>query len=306
MPKGIAWWIEPGVELMTKDMARLFPRVTVSDFSGQVALFMTEKACLQLSGLSDKDDFVKKHVENELYFPRMSSIKVVRRPSANADGKPLMIVVEAMEQDLTEPPTKNSFSVLAILKECPESTNGILSSSLQMLTKSPLYNLLVQYDIGDPKPCGKALVLIASEAKTKLAQIGDGYRMQTPGVTDVLAGEKATIVSFYSLETCTDYKLGPEKNQKVRYALLVVSMILGENTYLAESVHLVDKTDKDNITASLQKLISFTREAHVNGLPEDGTKKRSLQNASPESAQTCRRLGKSSAREHLAMYGNLL
>ena len=80
-------------------------------------------------------------------------------------------------QDLTLAPTQQSWKVLASLKDCPASTDGIVPATLSMLDTSSLYNLLVTYGSRSPKACAKALVLVRCDSKTKLQQIGEGYRM---------------------------------------------------------------------------------------------------------------------------------
>ena len=98
----------------------------VEDDTGNVSLFMREKAALSLSSTASQEDFEAARADDSLDFPKKASIKIIRKPpvpetpthGSNAD-KPSQVqcyIVEAAEQAMEDTPSKRSLTLLNLLE----------------------------------------------------------------------------------------------------------------------------------------------------------------------------------------------
>ena len=68
----------PSTDLLTNDGERVFFQTQMPDISGSCDVVVTESAALALSGLNQKDDFVKTFDAGDLrFFP--STVRCLRR-----------------------------------------------------------------------------------------------------------------------------------------------------------------------------------------------------------------------------------
>ena len=202
---------QQGATIRTIDGSRIWIKVTLRDFTGQLSgLYMREKAALALSGTQDADEFEAAFQNGDLWFPQIASVKIARRVRAlgtpNTQGAALSslsqgaargsgevdgvdaIIVEAAAQELGEAPTQQSRALLPALNLCGPEVDRVFPARLSNIKKSPRYSLVVRID--DVKhPCAQALGLVVSKQKTRMEQLGEGFRMVTEGVVDALSPE---------------------------------------------------------------------------------------------------------------------
>ena len=188
----------PGTDVWTNDKVRVWFPSVLRDFSGEVTVWVREKAALQLAGTEDTKAFSQAAVDGDLLFPVLSSVRVLRtlgqfsgaKDSEDGDSTGIaaasqvsLVVVEAMEQPWNHGPSNALTEIFHLLQQCPPSADCVLPASLGMLRKSPHYGLAVDYDTGALRPCLKALVLIRSKSKSKLENLGEkGHRLVTEAV----------------------------------------------------------------------------------------------------------------------------
>ena len=83
---------------------RLFPTVRVIDHSGALTVRMREKAALELSGQSSKEEFMDLVSKGALNFPILCSLRIAVRKNSNSEDATEdrldAIIVEATQQDL--------------------------------------------------------------------------------------------------------------------------------------------------------------------------------------------------------------
>ena len=119
-----------------------------------------------------------------------------------ADAKPAkqlvsLVVVHAADQPLTEPPSKAVLEMIPMIRDLKDDTSAILPASLHMVETSPHYAFtIVCTSISDGSkiflPCQKILALVRSSKNSKADRLGDGYKLVTPDVEDLLSIENPT------------------------------------------------------------------------------------------------------------------
>ena len=173
----------------------LFYRATLRDCTGQMEVFVREKAALAMSSMPSAQAFLAAVEEQDLVVPLLVSLRLVCR-SGKDDGKPIFVVVEAGPQNLDEPPSNASQWLLPLIGACPEAAGRVLPARVADLKSSLLYPLMVGDNL-----VTKALVLLISTEKSKLAQCGDGFFVHTKGLRDAMAADEAKRFSAKAL--CT-------------------------------------------------------------------------------------------------------
>ena len=73
---------EKAAEVCTKDNSCLWMPVRVEDETGQLNIYMREKAALSPTRVESKEDFEVARADDTLDFPNKASIKVIRKPAA--------------------------------------------------------------------------------------------------------------------------------------------------------------------------------------------------------------------------------
>ena len=309
---------QQGATIRTTDGNRIWIKVTLRDFTGQlVGLYMREKAALALSGTQDADEFEAAFQNGDLWFPQIASVKIARRVralgtpkksaaaldslssdaqrgSCDFDGVDA-IIVEAAAQELGEAPTQQSRALLPALNLCGPEVDRVFPSHLSSVEKSPQYSLVVR--IGTVKhPCAQALGLVVSKQKTRMEQLGEGFRMVTEGVVDALSPEDPpfTLVAFCSLANSPSFRLDPPGSAREQAALVLITDRPSSSMFLVESVQLLAPSQKDATKAALQQLVTFAAESLEGHVGKRGTALGAWSEAaSPAAAAKCRRLGRS-------------
>ena len=151
-----------GPELLTKDQTRLWFKTGLRDVSGsKMDVWMTEQSALALSGLADKDQFLKTWEAGEQTFPIMASVKITRtlqkpdgvgQPDGTADRPTNLTIVHASDQPFKEAPTQATANLIHFLKDTTDDTSCILPASLHMIKESGCYNFEVVFPSGAGGP----------------------------------------------------------------------------------------------------------------------------------------------------------
>ena len=141
------------------------------------------------------------HANGTLWFPVVSSLKILRKRSevkpgtaiTSSAGQPAYMhefdcfIVDASEQDLTEPPTKESLRLLNMLASNLDSVDVFLPAALHMIRKSVHYSMVVHYtpqklveeishdmatqpspSVCPPRACFQAFALVEATAKSEI------------------------------------------------------------------------------------------------------------------------------------------
>ena len=162
----------------------------------------TEQSALALSGLADKDQFLKTWEAGEQAFPIMASVKITRtlqkldgvgQPDGTAD--PLcptnLTIVHASDQLFEEVSTQATVNLIHFLNDTTDDTSCILPASLHMIKESACYNFEVVCPSGSGcldlvMPCQKIMALVRSTEKSVLdptVKMAEGtYKLLTPNV----------------------------------------------------------------------------------------------------------------------------
>jgi hypothetical protein len=299
-------WVEvawpTGEQLCTKDGARLFFRTILRDGTGQVEAWMNEASALQLSNQTNKEGFVLVHSQGKQFFPLAAAVKVIRAIkqekdlSGGASQPPVynvhLTIVNAVEQPLTEAPTQSALALLPLLDYSDTDTSSIVAAPLQMVSESQQYAFEVSMQT-EPKIatlCQKVLSLVRSTKATTTIQVGQGFKLTTTDVEDVLGDteKKFTLTAVCTLDNLPQYRLDPPR-RGVQYALITVTSMM-QDTFIVDQVQLLSEEEGNAATVSLKQLMLLTRQMYAPDRKRGGEWNATF---SPASAKKCRFLGRS-------------
>jgi len=288
--------VEPktGDNVCTNQGDRLFPECTVIDQTGAAQLRMTQKAALNISGLSTKETFTEAASNGALNFPILNSLRVTVRNSERKDAHGLdAVIVEAGEQDL--------LSTRAI----PNASMNFLAQLLDSLTPDPRRmivapitevrhirhaGMVVDMSGGEPLQAGCVLTLIAHKGKSVVQNLLNGHRIVTKGCWNVpfeeptdkecgapehadkqISGE---IASYCTMQNVEEYTLSTRKPTETKYALIVITSMTAslqaehpQFTYMADKVSPIDTHNVAIVRSLLGKLARIPATAECRGKP---------------------------------------
>ena len=286
-------WVEVGWpigdNLLKKDGSQLWFQTSLRDLSGQVVnVWMNEKSALSLSRLDDKDAFLESFSQGNQLFPIMSAVKVIREVKSPKDAGDVsqladairarqlvsLVVVHAADQPWTEPPSKAVLEMIPMIRDLKDDTSAILPASLHMVETSPHYAFtIVCSSISDGSkillPCQKILALVQSSKNSKAAPLGNGFKLITPDVEDLLsienptevAGQKThTLSAICTLENLPQYRLDPPRGGT--QAALVTLTAKTDVSFVVESVQLLSSAEAAQAKQSLLKLLHLAIHIH--------------------------------------------
>ena len=290
----VEWPSESDVDkLRTKDGQRLFFSTNNRDGTGVgPSVRMTEESALKLAAVHSKDEFLELHKAGKQNFPAMASIKVQRRArkvgSQQTDGidseQANLIIVQAADQPLNEGPTKATLELFPWLKGASHDSASILPSPLQFVKSCSHYAFQVKLslgaDAGSPvvMPCQQILALVKSSKNSTAESLGDGFKLVTQGVQDMLASDvhqdatagqaTFTISSTCTIDSLTRYRLDPSRG-RFQYALITITAKVGD-MFVAEHVQLLSsEADANEAKGSLMQLLRLGREMCSNDRKRD-------------------------------------
>ena len=303
--------------MLKKDGSQLWFQTSLRDLSGQVVnVWMNEKSALSLSRLEDKDAFLESFEEGNQLFPIMAAVKVIREvksPKDASDASQLadaksakqlvsLVVVHAADQPWTEPPSKAVLEMIPMIRDLKDDTSAILPASLHMVETSPHYafTIVCKSISEDSKiflPCQQILALVQSSKNSKAAPLGNGFKLITPDVEDLLSIENATEVAgqkkhtlstICTLDNLPQYRLDPPRGGT--QAALVTVTAKTDVSFVVESVQLLSSDDAAQAKHSLLKLLHMAIHIHSRN------RKRTVEwtdGFSPKMARKCTRVGRS-------------
>ena len=311
---------EKAAEVCTKDNSRLWMPVKVEDETGQLNIYMREKAALSLARAEKKEEFEAARADDALDFPNKASIKIIRKPAAprtptaaDSAEEPAQIqcyIVEAAEQAIEDTPSKSSLTLLTLLEHTEARTDACAPASMSMIKKDPHYGLSVSYMVENQlvrKRCTRAVALVRASSASRSDNMNEGFQMITEGVRDPLNESfTCTLMSFCTLRTSPDYQLKPARGMKTQTAFVVIADVLEAGSaekppvFLVESLEKVPDTEAEAAPDHIRRRIQF---ASLVAKMQGKNKKRDWTEAtSPAIAGKCRRLGKSPTDELLDKY----
>jgi hypothetical protein len=308
----VAWPVDE--QVLTKDGSRVFFKTSLRDISGSTSeAWMSEGPALDLAQVKTKEAFLEACKQGRSLFPAMASLKVVRKvqkadegvdasQSAGGGRRISMVVVHAADQSLEEAPTQATLALIPIMDHLKDDSSSILPAALQMLQPSPHYAFQVVHKEDDDDgpniviPCQKILSLIRSTQMSTLERVGEGYKLTTPGVEDLLAGvdphsampKQYTISAVCTMENLTSYRLDPPRGGH-QHALVTLSAMI-KDTFVVDYVHLLSADDVEKVKFSMKMLLRMASRMHR------PSRKRGAQwsdDFSPAGAKKCRVLGRS-------------
>ena len=304
----------PGTKVLTNEGDRIWiASATLLDHSGTVHnIGIREKAALDLASIDPADPqareiFQKRFQEGTLQFPPLSSIRIHMRTkkasqdqsvepasqSENQGSQTRLTIVEAGEQDLTQPPNQSYIDLLRLISECHPRTDGLVAAPMAAIRKSPHYPIAVEFN-GQVRACHKVLTLVASTTRSNQEPIeSENLRLSTPGVLDILGANelerqaKYTLVGMCSRNLLKDVLLDPPRTgKKQQAALAIITDVLAEKTFLLQVVQLVPEADLPATKELMEALITVNRRTQFTGKRARPENVADLMNL-----KKCRRLG---------------
>ena len=105
-------------------------------------------------------------------------------------------------------------------------------------------------------PCQKVVALVRSKRNSTPTPLGDGFKLITPDVEDLLSTEddgqmKRTLSAICTLENLTQYKIDPPRG-KTQHALVIVTGKT-DASFVVESVQLLSPEEAAQAKQPLQK-----------------------------------------------------
>ena len=293
---------EMGSNIFEKTKTRIWYQTLLRDFSGSVAVSMSEKAALALSGLADAQEFASKHEEDAVAYPLFCSVRITREvqlvgTEPNGVRVVRLVVADACvsEWKAADAPNASNTALLDVLQHLAESNDGILCAQLREIRHCPHYGLAVEYP-GTSRRNGKCVAaLIASSAKSRLVEAAHGHKVLTDRVQDALQETWATdatsfgLVGYCSLNNVLDFKLDPPRAASHRYAVVLVSAVSASEITI-DFVQPLDASELATTQKVMGKLRRFCMRAKGDA-NETPKRNQTSFNSPPVSAKKARTLG---------------
>jgi len=264
----------PNDNLLTNDEARLFVPVAMIDRSGTIEVRMREKAALELTSLTTKEEFIQEAQKGGLNFPILCSVRVHMRKVSGVTKKDSIsaIVVEAEQQKLsiTNMPNTSMFELRNLLKVIEVNVERLVVAPLESVAHSPHGGMVVNA-YGKQHQCACVLTLIAHTGKSIVHEIGQGHRMMSKEVWNIPfelllqrqegAPEHASkmidgqIASFCTMNNVQYYTLSPlPRSKEPVYAIVVISNV---STHNGKLLYMIDKVEKIDDKGELANVINY-------------------------------------------------
>ena len=160
----------PTASIMTQDGARIWFGSVLRDFSGDVDVFVTEKAALGLAGVHSRQELEESFNAGSLQlFPSN-----VRGGIQVRDAKVECLIIEAQRFQIQKPLTQKASSILSPMKVVGRTSGAVLPSALAELLPDAFAGLMVK-DV----PVRKALVFVKGLERTTMMKLGEQRKMTT-------------------------------------------------------------------------------------------------------------------------------
>lgn len=315
----------PGMNILDKTGQRIWFLTKMSDVSGSVQVGISERIALSLANNSDKDEFKKMHKAGQLQFPLFHNVRLTRtakginatelesqsqgdtgsQSSAAVYVSHVLEDVNIVSWSALDAPNAAYMDIVHILRQCPRHDEALCFAALAEVQSSPHYTFEVAFK--DMLVHGSALVaLIGSKEKSAVQKCGDGYKVTTKKIVDVLGdalGLSGAItwdaVAYCSLDDLLEFKLDPPRGSSMRTAVAtIIGLESSENScsIILEKVQYIDAAELNETTNTFKKLRSLTR--HIKGSGEEPEKNKRhaapvMTGTLPRAVKACRTLQRS-------------
>ena len=205
--------------------------------------------------------------------------------------------------------TKASLEMIPMIRDLKDDSSAILPAGLHMVEQSKLYTFAINCSTPDMAgskiqlQCQKILALIKSTKTTQTNPFGDGFKLVTPGIEDLLSYTdtsgnasqvKHKLSAICTLANLPQYRLDPPRGGAT-YALVTITG-KNEDAFVIESVQPLTEEQASQARTSLVKLLHFAM--HMNARD----RKRPVEwseSCSPTAARKCSKLGRSPTDEDM-------
>ena len=311
--------LEPsaGQNILTSD-GRLFPEILIEDLSGQIELRAREKAVLELSGLSDREEFCKEVANAGLNFPILVTARIhVRKTDASDQasqgngGTVSAVIVEMTEQnwEIARSIPNASYNYLndAMMFFGNPSPDRMCVAPSASLKHSPHGGLIVQDPDGTRHACGSVLTLLAHTGKCDAADFEGGHRLATTTAWNVPFAEvekqddgapehadsklNAKFITYCSPTNVQFFTLSSRKAKDPIYALVSLGrsyMANGTPHFMINKVHTIEPRQVSDSKILFKKLQMLSTKM---GRPSDATAQTPAQRRTSFGAKRARTLG---------------
>ena len=130
---------------------------------------MNQEFAIEVSGRSNKEEFLQALADGDAVFPTVLSLKLARtirvQPETDTGEKQTFVnttVLAACAQEMTMSRTTSVMQLERIMRSLTTMSAAILPAALNMLRPTAVYPLQVQYPVPDvgSQPCHKVWVRI--------------------------------------------------------------------------------------------------------------------------------------------------
>ena len=274
---------------------RLFPTVRVIDHSGTLTTRMREKAALELSGQSSKEEFADLVSKGALNFPILCSLRIaVRKHSASVEDTTEdrldAVIVEATQQDLCPRAMPNASMVFLsqLMLTLPTDLSRMVAAPISDVRHVRHIGMVVECSSSTHIQASCVLSLVAHVGRSTMKNLPGGSKLISKGGWNVPFQEVTTqddgapehadkkipgeLASYCTVENVQDYTLTGRNPKEPVYAMIIISGVQeasGENTYMVDKVntHTVDKNNIPTIRSLLRKLAKISSAPEGQGKP---------------------------------------
>ena len=274
---------------------RLFPEVCVIDQTGAVDLRMRQKAALDISGQSTKEKFATLAAEGAHNFPILCSLRIAIRKSGHTDAQYGInaIIVEAEEQDLLLPrsiPNTSMEFVGQLLQSLTPDPRRMVVAPISALRHIRHAGMVVDMPQGEPLPAGSVLAFVGHTGKSVVEDLANGHRIVSKSCWNVPLEEATAvedgapehtdkkvcgeIASYCTMQNVEEYTLSSRKPKEAKYALVVITSVLGtcegrpHHTYMVDKVSPIEKGNVPTVRNLLRKLARIPATTECQGKPK--------------------------------------
>ena len=298
------------------------------DVTGSVQIGVPERIALALSTAKDKEEFMKMRKAGQLQFPLFHNVRLTRTAKGSSAAEPgdgaaasqegtgsqsnAAAYVSHILEEVTvaswggeDAPNAAYMDVVKILRQCPRHDEALCFAALAEVQSSPHYPFEVTFK--DAPVHGSALVaLLGSKEKSIVQQCGEGYKVTTKNIVDVLGealgmsgGSAWDAVAYCGVEDLLEFKLDPARGSAMRTAVAtIIGIEMTENScsVILEKVQYIEASELTATTSTFKKWRTLTR--HIKGSPEEleSNKRHAapvMKTPSPKKVKSCRTLQRS-------------
>ena len=286
--------LEPkaNVNVYTNAGDRLFPTVRVIDHSGALTCKMREKAALELSGLSNKEEFADLTSKGALNFPLLCSLRVAVRKSSNsedaAEDRLDAVIVEATQQDLCPRAMPNASMefLTQLMLTLPTDPSRMVVAPISAVRHVRHTGMVVERSSSMHLQASCVLSLVAHTGRSIMKTLPGGTKLISKGGWNVPFEEVTTkendapehadkriqgeLASYCNNDNVQDYTLTGSNPKEPVYAMIIISTIqeaAGINTFMVDKVntHMVSKDNMPTILSFLRKLARSSSTLEIQG-----------------------------------------